>query len=137
MGWGGARIMRDDGICHHLHCPGKIGFDRATHGGACSVLRAGHRGGLADRILCDMCISRKSLTTNLSRKKTVKKNGRPGQLKGAGAFGPNAMRKHALLSPPLTDCTRGLESLWPSDCWASICTHLLQFPVFFLFFFDF
>lgn len=29
----GKRIMRDDGICHHLHCPGKILFDRATREG--------------------------------------------------------------------------------------------------------
>lgn len=29
----GKRIMRDDGICHHLHCPGKILLDRATREG--------------------------------------------------------------------------------------------------------
>ncbi|XP_073683575.1 uncharacterized protein [Garra rufa] len=38
----GKRIMRDDGICHHLHCPGKMLLDRATRGGSWHVPRAGH-----------------------------------------------------------------------------------------------
>lgn len=28
----GKRIMQDDGICHNLHCPGNIWFDRAMRG---------------------------------------------------------------------------------------------------------
>lgn len=52
----GKRIMQDDGICHNLHCPGKIRFDRAMHGGACHVPRAGHRGSLAEMIFA-ICAS--------------------------------------------------------------------------------
>lgn len=44
------RIMRDDGICHNLHCPGKIQFDRAMHLRACHVPRAGHGGSSAEII---------------------------------------------------------------------------------------
>lgn len=44
------RIMRDDGICHNLHCPGKIQFDRPMHLRACHVPRAGHGGSLAEII---------------------------------------------------------------------------------------
>lgn len=33
---GGKRVMQDDGICHNLHCPGKIRLDRAMHGGGLS-----------------------------------------------------------------------------------------------------
>lgn len=50
------RIMRDDGICHHLRCPGKIWFDRAMRRGACHVPRAGHRGSLAEMIFA-ICAS--------------------------------------------------------------------------------
>lgn len=52
----GKRIMQDDGICHNLHCPGKIRFDRAMHGGACHIPRAGHRGSLAEMIFA-ICAS--------------------------------------------------------------------------------
>lgn len=52
----GKRIMQDDGICHNLHCPGKIRFDRAIHGRACHVPRAGHRGSLAEVIFA-ICAS--------------------------------------------------------------------------------
>lgn len=48
--------MQDDGICHNLHCPGKIWFDRAMHGGSCHVPRAGHRGSLAEMIFA-ICAS--------------------------------------------------------------------------------
>lgn len=48
--------MQDDGICHNLHCPGKIQLDRAMHGGACHVPRAGHRGSLAEMIFA-ICAS--------------------------------------------------------------------------------
>lgn len=44
-------LMQDDGICHNLHCPGKMQVDRATQLGACHVPRAGHRGSLAEIIL--------------------------------------------------------------------------------------
>lgn len=44
-------IMQDDGICHNLHCPGKMWVDRMTRLGACHVPRAGHRGSLAEIIL--------------------------------------------------------------------------------------
>lgn len=39
--------MQDDGVCHHLHRPGKMLFDRAARGGAWRVSRAG-RGVLWD-----------------------------------------------------------------------------------------
>lgn len=48
--------MQDDGICHNLHCPGKIRLDRAMHGEACHVPRAGHSGSLAEMIFA-ICAS--------------------------------------------------------------------------------
>lgn len=61
--------MQDDGICHNLHCPGKIHFDRAAQErrvSSCPTGRSQRKLGRND--FCDMCISRKSLTTNLSSK---------------------------------------------------------------------
>ncbi len=39
--------MQDDGVCHHLHRPGRMLFDRAARGGPWRVSRAG-RGVLWD-----------------------------------------------------------------------------------------
>lgn len=72
--------MQDDGICHNLHCPGKIWFDRAMHGGACHVPRAGHRGSLAEMIFA-ICASVVKASQPICQK-----NVRSGQLKAAGHF---------------------------------------------------
>lgn len=42
--------MQDDGICHNLHCPGKMWVDRAMYLGACRGPRAGYRGSVAEII---------------------------------------------------------------------------------------
>lgn len=65
-------------ICIVLEIFGLI--ERCVEGGlSCPTGRSQRKLGRND--FCDMCISRKSLTTNLS-----KKNVRSGQLKAAGHF---------------------------------------------------
>lgn len=80
------RITPDDGICHHLHCPGKARPDRATCRGAAACPTGQSRTKLGRRHFCDMCISRKTLTTNLSAKSKLK------------LLGVSPKQKHVLLS---------------------------------------
>ena len=77
----GKRIMRDDGICHHLRCPGKIVFDRAMRRGACHVPRAGHRGSLAEMIFA-ICASVVKASQPICQKSEVE------TADGGGAFVP-------------------------------------------------
>lgn len=87
----GKRIMQDDGICHNLHCPGKIQFDRAMHGGACHVPRAGHRGSLAEMIFA-ICASVVKASQPICQKMWGRDSWRQ-----QGIL-PNAMKNHALPS---------------------------------------